>query len=289
MPAEVLNETRCHLGEGPTYDPLQDKAWWFDIREKKLFEHDFGTGQATVHTLPCMGSMLGVIDERRQIVATEHGLYLRDTATGGLTLHQPIEADNPATRSNDGRVHPSGALWIGTMGKDAEDGAGAIYWFFRGELRKIFPAISIPNSMCFSPDGATGYFTDTSMGKLMTVPVDPASGLPFGEARVLYDHGAREGGLDGAVVDADGAIWVALWGGSSVAVISPQGAVLRSLPVPTLQPSCPAFIGRDLGRLLVTSAWQHMDDAQRAEDSQAGKTFILDAAVRGKPEPRVVL
>lgn len=290
MPVEVLNETRCHLGEGPTYDPVQDKAWWFDIREKQLFEHDFGTGQATVHTLPSMASMLGVVDERRQIIATEHGLYLRDTATGGLTLHQPIEADNPATRSNDGRVHPSGAIWIGTMGKDAEDGAGAIYWFFRGEIRRLFPSISIPNSMCFSPDGATGYFTDTQTGKLMTVGLDPASGLPLGEARVLYDHGGgHDGWLDGAVVDADGAIWVALWGGSSVMVLSPQGAVLRRFPMPTLQPSCPAFIGRDLGRLLVTTAWQHMDDAQRAVDAQAGKTFVLDAPMRGKPEPRVIL
>jgi sugar lactone lactonase YvrE len=289
MAVAILDETRSELGEGPTYDPAQDRAWWFDIKGKRLFEHDFATASTRIHDLPCMGSMLGVVDERTQLIATENGLHIRDTATGGLTLHQPLEADNPATRSNDGRVHPSGAIWIGTMGKQAETAAGAIYWFFKGELRKLYPAISIPNAICFSADGGTGYFTDTREGRLMTVAVDPSNGLPRGEARPLFEQGAGKGGLDGAVVDADGAIWVACWGGSCITVISPQGALLRTLPVPTAQPSCPAFIGRDLGRLLVTSAWQHMDEAQRGEDRHAGKTFVLDVAVRGRAEPRVVL
>ena len=37
----------------------------------------------------------------------------------------------PPTRSNDARVHPSGTFWIGTMGRNAEKGAGAIYAFHR--------------------------------------------------------------------------------------------------------------------------------------------------------------
>ena len=289
MAAEVLDETQCELGEGPTYDPAQDTAWWFDIVGKRLFQHDFAASATTVQDLPFMASMLGVVDERTQLLASESGLYLRDVATGGLTLHHPLETGNPATRSNDGRVHQSGAIWIGTMGKQAEKAAGAIYWFFKGELRRLYPEISIPNAMCFSPDGGTAYFTDTPTGKLMSVVVDPASGLPRGEPRLLFDYGVRKSGLDGAVVDADGAIWIACWGGSCISVVSPQGVLLRTVPVPAVQPSCPAFIGRDLGRLLVTSAWQGMDKAGRAEDEHAGKTFILDIVVRGRAEPRVVL
>ena len=123
----------------------------------------------------------------------------------------------------------------------------------------------------------------------MAVAVDPVNGLPRGEPRLLFDYGVRKSGLDGAVVDAEGAIWIACWGGSCISVVSPQGALLRTVPVPVFQPSCPAFIGPDLGRLLVTSAWQGMDEARRAEDEHAGKTFILDIAVRGRAEPRVVL
>ena len=289
MAVEMLDETKCELGEGPTYDPAQDKAWWFDIVGKRLFQHDFATASTTIHDLPLMASMLSVVDERRQLIATENGLYIRDAVTGALTLHHPLEADNPATRSNDGRVHPSGAIWIGTMGKQAENAAGAIYWFLKGELRQLYPEISIPNSICFSPDGGTAYFTDTMTARLMAVEVDPANGLPRAEPRLLYDYGTQKGGLDGSVVDADGVIWNACWGASRINVISPRGELLRTVPAPTQQPTCPAFIGRDLGRLLVTSAWQGMDDARRAEDVHAGKTIILDVAAHGRAEPRVIL
>jgi sugar lactone lactonase YvrE len=49
MSIEILDDTRSELGEGPTYDPAQNKAWWFDIRGKKLFEHDFAGQRTTIH------------------------------------------------------------------------------------------------------------------------------------------------------------------------------------------------------------------------------------------------
>ena len=288
MAVEILDETKSELGEGPTYDPAQDKAWWFNIVGKKLFEHDFAAATTTVHDLPLMASALGVIDASRQLIAAEDGLYIRDTATNQLTLHHPLEADDPLTRSNDGRLHQSGALWIGTMGKKAEKAAGTIYWFFKGELRRLYGGITVPNAICFAPAGDIAYFTDSRTHRLMAVAVDPANGFPREEPHLLYEHTAK-GGMDGAVVDADGVIWNACWGGACVNVISPQGKLLRTVPVPALQASCPAFVGRNLSRLLVTSAWQNMDAATRAGDAHAGKTFILGTPVRGRAEPYVIL
>jgi sugar lactone lactonase YvrE len=129
----ILCERRCHLGEGPTYDPATDTAWWFDILERTLFQADLATGEVSSHALPVMASVLAFIDDTHQLLATENGLYVRDIADGRLTLHTPLEADNATTRSNDGRPHPCGALWIGTMGRKAEKGAGAIYRFHHGE------------------------------------------------------------------------------------------------------------------------------------------------------------
>ena len=34
----------ARLGEGPTYDPATDTAYWFDILDRKLFEHERGAG-----------------------------------------------------------------------------------------------------------------------------------------------------------------------------------------------------------------------------------------------------
>jgi sugar lactone lactonase len=288
VPTSVLSAERCHLGEGPTYDAASDTAWWFDILEGRLFEAHLASGEVRIHQLGRMASALARVDAERQLIATEDGLYIRFVADGAMTLYRALEADNAVTRSNDARVHPSGTFWIGTMGRRAEAGAGAIYALHRGEISQLFAEVTIPNAICFSPDGALGYFADTAKNVLYRVALDPVTGLPRGAPELLLKH-RGVGGLDGAVVDADGLIWNARWGGGCIDVYSPFGEHLRSLQVPARQSSCPAFVGADLSRLLVTSAWQGMDEAARAADPEHGRTFLLEAAARGLPEPNVKL
>lgn len=287
--ATVLSDHACHLGEGPTYDAASDTLFWFDILERKLIEFPFPHGPARIHDLPFMASALFMLEDGRQMLLAEDGFHLRDPASGRLTPHTPLEADMPQTRSNDGRAHPSGSIWAGTMGRKAEKKAGAIYWFRKGEVRKLFPDISIPNSICFSPDGATGYFADTAKNILFRVECDPESGLPVGEVDVLLDHRGIPGGIDGSVIDADGVLWNARWGAGRVDAYAPDGTYLRSVAAPARQTSCPAFVGPKLDRLVVTSAYEGMDEAARAADPQAGMTFLLDIKVRGRAEPHVVI
>lgn len=288
VPTSVLSAEPCQLGEGATYDAASDTAWWFDILERRLFQAHLASGRIVVHRLGRMASALARIDGARQLIAAEDGLYIRAVADGTTTLYRPLEADNPLTRSNDGRVHPSGTFWIGTMGRLAQRHAGTIYALHQGEIRRLFPGITIPNAICFSPDGAVGYFADTAENALYRVSLDPRTGLPRGTPEILLQHSGN-GAPDGAVVDANGLIWNARWAGGCVEVYSPEGAHLRSLRVPARQPTCPAFVGPDLSRLLVTSAWCDMDETARAADPKAGCTFLLDVAVRGRGEPDVRL
>lgn len=277
------------LGEGPTFDVPTKTLFWFDITGKRLLEQRDGDGRFQAHTLPVMASALASIDGDRQLVVAEDGLYVRDRITGRMIRRVAVEETNPLTRSNDSRTHPSGALWFSTMGKNAEAKAGAIYWYREGEVKKLYPEISIANAICFSPDGRTAYFADTAINKMMRVDCDPISGLPTGEPSVFYDASQGEGGLDGSVCDADGQIWNARWGAGSLDCYSPEGTRIRSIKVPMTQPTCPAFCGTGLSNLAVTSAWQHMDDEARAADPEAGKTFIVELGLRGRAEPSVAL
>jgi sugar lactone lactonase YvrE len=284
----ILSDHVCELGEGPSYDPATGTLYWFDILNGLLVEHRSGTVTKT-HALGRMASAIAVIDGARQLVSTETGLYVREAGTGRLSPHTPIEADDAATRSNDGRVHPCGAFWVSTMGKKAERGAGSIYWFFKGELRRLFAGISIPNSIAFPADGAVAYFTDSATGLLMRTECDPATGLPQGEPKVFADRGGGAGDHDGSVVDADGTLWNARWGEGRLTAYAPDGRLVRSVSVPAAQASCPAFFGPAADRLAVTSAWAGMDGTQRAADPNAGKTFLVDLPVRGRFEPRVLI
>jgi sugar lactone lactonase YvrE len=285
----IFSDVACELGEGPSYDPGSAKLFWFDIVGRKLMEKVFPDGETVAHDLPFMASAMAVVDAGRQLIVAENGLHIRDMRTGALTLHTPLEADNPLTRSNDSRVHPSGSMWIGTMPKDEGSKDGAIYWFHAGEIRLIYPGIAIPNSICFSPDGATAYFIDTPTGLLLRVACDPLTGLPQGEPAVFLDWRGQEGHIDGSVVDADGVLWNARWGAGSLDAWSPEGRRLRSIPIPARQSSCPAFVGPDAARIAVTSAWKGMDAEARRADPHGGKTFFVDLPVRGRFEPKVLI
>lgn len=282
----ILDAHRCHLGEGPSYDPDRDTAWWVDILEKRLFERRLDEpGPARIHALPVMASDVAAIDPNRQLLSAEDGLYLRTVADGALALYCPLEADDPGTRSNDGRVHPAGALWIGTMGRDAEQGRGAIYHVAGTRVTRLFANLTIPNGIAFSPDGATGYFVDTDEGVLRRVRLDPATGLPVAEPETHYDHRDGLGGIDGAAVDAEGLIWTARFGAGCLDAYSPEGERVRTVPVPVRQPTCPTFAGRDLDWLLVTSAYEGMDEAGRAADPEHGRTVRVRTGARGLLEP----
>lgn len=133
----------AELGEGPGYDPLTAQCWWFDILGQRLIEKD-DSGEVRTHDLGMKASALAVIDRERQLVVSEHGLFVRERANGRLTLHHPLEADNDITRSNDARVHPSGSFWIGTMGKKAEADAGSIWWYREGHVKSCSPGSPSP-------------------------------------------------------------------------------------------------------------------------------------------------
>lgn len=281
----ILDAVDCQLGEGPTYDPATDTAFWFDIKGKKLHELHLSSMKKTVHDLPFLGSVLAVIDAERQLIVSDQGLFIRSVADGTLALFAKLE-DKAENRSNDGRVHPSGALWASTMGRTAQKHSGAIYHVAGTTVTKLFSDVTIANSICFSPDGATGYFVDSAVNRIMRVPLDPKTGLPTGEPQVLTDQSGEPGDVDGSVCDADGLIWNARWGQGAVDVYKPDGTKVARYSVPAAQSSCPAFIGAKADRLLVTSAWADMDEAARLADPHAGKTFELGIAVKGRFEPK---
>lgn len=287
-PVTILEAAPCHLGEGPTYDPASGTAWWFDILERRLHEADLSQGSVRVHDLPVMASALAFLEDGRQLLVAEDGLYLRDPGTGVLERRHAVPPQEVPFRSNDARVHPSGTLWFSTMGRKAEAGQAVIWALHDGRVERLFGGITIPNAICFSPDGATGYFSDTRQNTLMRVALDSSSGLPAGEPILLLHH-EGPGGLDGAVTDAEGTIWCALWGAGCVAAIGPDGRMLRRIAVPARQPSCPVFVGPQFRQLLVTSAFEGMDEAARAGDPHHGRTFLIDLGVAGKAEPRARL
>ncbi len=273
----IFDDTICKLGEGPLWHPERGELFWFDILSKRL--HIKGRHwQFDNHV-----SAAGWLDDDRLLMADSTGLHIFDMPTGTTELVAEIEADNPITRSNDGRADPWGGFWIGTMGLNAEQGAGAIYRYYKGELRQLFANITITNAICFAPDGSCVYFTDTPSKKIMRMKLSEPDGWPTGSTEVYLDFGTTDWGPDGAVIDAAGNFWNAQWGAARVACYAPDGTLTETVAFPAKQTSCPAFGGPDLNTLFCTSAGVDLigDDD--------GKTFATKIEAKGQAEHRVLL
>lgn len=280
----IFDDRRCELGEGPLWHPLRNQLFWFDILSNRLLTR---TPQGPLAwTFPRPVSAAGWLDANRLLVASDVALSVFDLSTGLCSPHVELEADNPVTRSNDGRADPKGGFWIGTMGKRAEKGAGAIWRLYRGELRRLYGAITIPNAISFLPDGRSAQFADTVTGQVLRVALD-AEGWPLGQPQVVLDL-AKEGlNPDGAVVDADGLTWLAEWGAARVAAYAPDGSRVRIVAFDAPHTSCPA-LGPD-GTLYCTTAMQDMDRAARAASPRAGMTLAASVGARPQGEHRVIL
>ena len=279
----MFDTHQCQLGEGPLWHPALNTFFWFDIVGKTLFSRSGDILRS--YAFEEHFSAAGWVDDDTLIIASETALWQFDIATGNRTPLTALEADNPVTRSNDGRADPWGGFWIGTMGKSAEPQAGAIYRYYRGELRKIVGNITISNAICFAPDRSLGYYTDTPTKQIMRVALDAETGWPKGDPVVFIDLTADGLNPDGAVTDAAGNIWVACWGAAQVVCYGPAGTALRQIDVAAAHTTCPAFGGADLRDLFVTSATQGLDNP----GPQDGMTFCIKDVAQGLPEPQVIL
>lgn len=281
--ARVFDDRACALGEGALWHPERGQLFWFDITGQRLLSR---SGDAPLSwDFEEQVSAAGWIDRDTLMVAGASALWSFDIETGARDRISALEADVPGTRSNDGRADPLGGFWIGTMGRKAEAGAGAIYRYFRGEVRQIYRDLTIPNSICFSPDGVTAYFSDTAKGAIWKQRIDRA-GWPSGKPEVFADFSGVGLNPDGAVCDADGNLWIAQWDGWRVACHGPDGRFRTALAVGAARTTCPVFGGTRLDRMFITSA---APDGNGAHHADGGKTWVADMPVRGLAEHRVVL
>jgi sugar lactone lactonase YvrE len=289
--AELFIDCRCELGEGPFWHPLLGQLFWFDILNQTLYSASASGVIANRWIFDDPVTATAVIDTEHLAIASAGGLLHFNLVTDEKSVLIPIETDKPGNRTNDGRVNPAGGFWIGTMSRkgDSEPESGAVYQYRAGKMEQLFDQVTIPNSICFSPDGTLAYFTDTPTRKILKCPMDPATGKPAGEWSLFADLEGQRGYPDGSVVDSAGYLWNARWGGNCVVRHAPDGSVDRIVDVPTANVSCPALGGADMKTLYVTTAREHMTPEQLERDPMAGSIFSIRVDTPGLPEPLLKL
>lgn len=285
MPVEIdlLDAGVAGLGESPLWDHRTARLWWVDSLAGRLHASGAeGENRASWDLGQPIGSV--GLATAGLVVALADGFYRFDPATGVTTpVARPDMA--PETRLNDGKADHAGRYLCASMRTGDAVGAGALFRLdAEGAVETLETGIGIGNAICFSPRGDTLYFADSLDGKLRRYEYDQATGR-IGARHDLVDCQTYGGsGADGATVDAEGRIWVALVLAQAVGCYAPDGTLLRSIPVPLPYPSCPAFGGANLDTLYLTSI---ANSGHRivADHPDAGRiTAIRGLDVRGIAE-----
>jgi L-arabinonolactonase len=289
MQADLFIDARCELGEGPIWDSARACLWWTDIDGRAIWRADPATRESQRFTPPDRVGFLAAAADGRLLLGTAKALYIAQPgADGALTASKliDVEADLPSTRLNDGREDRRGNVVFGTMDEGKPRSAlGSFYQYSsaRGLRRLDLPNCRVANSLCFSPDGRTLYFTDTPTGVIRCGEYD-ADTAAIVNVRDFATLGPGEGHPDGSIVDADGCVWSAAWGGAVVRRFTPDGRLDCEVAVPAKNPTCPAFGDADLGTLYVTSSRQQHTPEELARSPHAGSVFALRIpGIRGIP------
>lgn len=276
------------LGESPLWDERAQCLWWVDIRRPALRRWVPASGRLDGWPLPEMVGCIALAEDGRLVVAMGAEVSLFDPARERFETLARLPLRVEGHRFNDGRCDRQGRFFVGTMHNLTRAPEGVLYRLQgRGTLLPVLHGLCIPNSLAWSPDGATMYFADSLRHRIEAHPYDPLRGLP-GEARV-FAASTPPGFPDGATVDAEGFLWSAQFKASQVVRYAPDGSIDRVLPMPVDKPTAVAFGGPDLDTLYITSASQHMTPAELAAQPLAGALFALKPGVRGLPEPRFAL
>jgi L-arabinonolactonase len=281
-----ISPTPDMLGESPLWDSATGRIYWVDGVSCLIRWHHLATGASANIKVPSTIGSIGLAASGALIAGLADGLYTVDLATAECRpLFRP-EPSNTAIRFNDGKVDRQGRFLCGSMGVKAEPQGELVRIDANGKHRVLASGIRISNSLCFSPDGTTMYFSD-SLDRMIRAYRYSAADEPLDMPRAFVDTQAWRSGPDGATVDADGCVWVALVQAGKIARFTPGGQLDRLIEAPTDMPSCIAFGGNDLATLFVTSIKDSGSGRAVSRHPSGGCLFAIDGlGVTGLPEPR---
>jgi sugar lactone lactonase YvrE len=281
---ERLCAVGATLGEGPLW--LDDALWFVDIKERRIHRFTPADGRLASWATPGQVGWVQPAADGTMIAGFQDGLHRFDPATGGFARLVAVEPERPGNRLNDSCVDATGRLWFGSMDDAEEAPTGRLYRADAAGIAPIADGIVITNGPAVSPDGATLYHCDTLAGIIHAVALD-ADGT-FGTSRVFATVDTEcEGYPDGPIVDAEGYVWVAFYGGWCVRRYAPDGRQVAEVRLPVANVTKIAIGGADGRTAYATTAAKGLSDAGRAAQPFAGDLFTFDAGVQGQPAHRI--
>lgn len=276
MRAEPVTGPVAGHGEGPCWDAAAGVLRWVDLLAGDVLTLDGDdvvrrhVGDVAAAWRPRAGGGL--------VVAVERGFVLVEPDGAVGPVHRAF--DETDVRMNDGACDRQGRFFCGSMAYSMAPGRAALYRFDPdGTVTTALTGLTISNGLAWTADGATAVYVDSPTQRVDVLDYDTGVGA-FSGRRPLAHVDPAHGMPDGLALDAEGGVWVALWGGGAVHRYTPDGRLDAVVTLPVRQVTACAFGGPDGDRLYVTTSDLGLGDEAEPE---AGALFAVDVGVRGLP------
>ncbi|MEX3686636.1 SMP-30/gluconolactonase/LRE family protein [Paraburkholderia sp. BR14263] len=281
MPAPVcVWPIGAELAEGPLWQAAENAVYFVDIKGRRIHRFVVTTGERTTWYAPDQVGFIAPLGDRAFVCGLPDGLYRFDAVSGEFDKLVDVEPHLPGNRLNDGFADARGRLWFGSMDDAEQAPSGTLYRVDAGAVVSTQDSgYVITNGPAMSPDGRTLYHNDTM--RRVVYAFDVAIDGTLSGKRV-FTAIAGDGYPDGMAVDAEGYVWVALFGGWRIDRYSPEGELAGQIAFPCANITKLAFGGDDLQTVYVSTAWKGLTAAEREKQPLAGGLFTFRSPVPGQ-------
>ena len=283
--AELILDARARHGEGPLWHPTEHTLDWVDIMEGLLHRYDPRTARDAIIEI---GQPVGAFAPRRSggyVLALEGGFGLVEPS-GEVRVVAPLDLSGPpAQRMNDGKCDSAGRFWAGTMAYDLTPRVAALYRLDPDlHLTTALSGVTLSNGLDWTDDDRTMYYIDSLAHGVDAFDFDSEAGAIAHRRRLVDVQSDRSAPMgetvpDGMTLDAEGYLWVAVFGSYEVRRYSPSGQLDCIVRLPVCAPTSCAFGGERLSDLYITT--NVVFDHER--EPLAGGLFRCTPGVTGRP------
>ena len=281
LAAEVAFPAQCELAEGPVWDTARRLLRWVDILPGHVHALDPVTGAHTWFEAGDPVGTFGLTSGGGLVLALVDGFALAGPDGQDLRRLGEFTVDRAVVRFNDGKPDPWGNFWAGTMAWQEQSGPPCSLYRLSpdGVVTELFGGVGLSNGLDWSDDRKMFYYADSLSGGVDTFGTDPDTGALSGRRRFI----SVPGGIpDGLTLDAEGCLWLALWGTGELHRYTPDGTLDTVVRLPVSQVTSAAFGGADLSTLYITTGRENFTPADRRAQPQAGDIFTCTPGVTGR-------
>ncbi|QTG16929.1 SMP-30/gluconolactonase/LRE family protein (plasmid) [Agrobacterium tumefaciens] len=289
MRIEIVVDVKTTLGEGPLWDAAQERLYWIDSFDGRVFRATMDGRELRAWDVPQkIGSMAIRKDGGGAIVSLQRGFHTLDFNSGDVRLIHDPEPDLLSNRLNDGKVDRRGRFFAGSMDTKEEGPNGALYRLDPDfTVTRIDTGIICSNGPCFSPDDRTFYFQDTWAGEIWSYDYEIETGAVSNRRTFAKVDTSRGGAADGSTVDSEGYLWNALVYDGRLVRHAPDGSIDRVIDMPVKKITSVMFGGPNLDILYVTSMAKQPLPRFPGDGQQRGSLFAIHGlGITGIEEPR---